>query len=222
MSKPKESQFFSHRKLSSNTPIQTLPTDETQKTGHVTSISFNYPNDQNSKFSLVTSTEQPFSHVIGLNPKLVFPSEVTQSENSAINYFFNKAFSLTEKGDCFSAIKLYKKILSVEPNHFESLNNLGICYLRIKMITEAVLTFQEAEKINKMSFLSYYNKALAHIIAKQYSSAFNCMTEALKVFVNPPEEFYKIRTFAIFKGGKVSSALDEKYENYNNLQKNYS
>ena len=166
--------------------------------------------------------ECPLSEVASLIPKEIPPSESIESSNPSINYYFDKAFLTSEQGDFLTAIKLYKKVLSTDPDHYESLINMGVCFMKIKQIPEAISCFDNAIKINKNSFMPFYNKALTYLHAKEYSLALECMNDTLKVFPELPDELLKIRTYSIFKGGKITSLItdNEDKQLYTNRENN--
>jgi CRP-like cAMP-binding protein len=102
---------------------------------------------------------------------------------------------------------MYRKVLACEANHFESCINIGICMMKLNLHHEAIQSFDSAIKSKKVSFVPYYNKALSFIAVQNFAAALQCMDTASNLFPDPPEELQKIRTFAIFKSGKVSSAI---------------
>lgn len=171
--------------------------------------------DATSKSSNKTESrisEMPLSEAVMLCPKEIQDNEVEISENSNINYFWKRAAKYRHRGNFFDALKCYKKVLSFEPNHFESLVMVGICNLKLGLITEAILTYDQAIKINDKSFIPYFNKALAHIYLQQYSEAVKCMNVAGHSISNQneiPQELFKLRALALYRSGKIASALDD-------------
>ena len=79
--------------------------------------------------------------------------------------------------------------------------------MKQQMHSEAIHSFDMAIKANKSSFIPYYNKALDFIIVHDFIAALQCMDTASLHFPEPPAELQKLRTYAIFKSGKISSAI---------------
>ena len=84
-----------------------------------------------------------------------------------------------------------------------------MCYLKLKLPREAIENFDNAIQANSSSFLPYYNKALVQLSEKMHSDALLCLTSAINNIKKPPDEIFKIRTYAIFKGGIVSEAIED-------------
>ncbi|CAG9310329.1 unnamed protein product [Blepharisma stoltei] len=165
------------------------------------------------------SSDKPLSEAVMLCPKEILENEEDNSENPNVNYFFQKGKKLRIKGDFFNAVKSYKKVLSFDEDHFPSLINLGICYLKLGLITEAISTFDYAIKINENSFIPYFNKALAHIYLQQYSEAVKCMNNAYIILNDKaPEELFRIRALALYRSGKIAAALDDIQRNHTPLK----
>ena len=59
-----------------------------------------------------------------------------------------KAAVYLKDGEYEKCIKLYNKILSIDPNNLSALNNLGLTYMRLKKYKEAVGYFQKAVELD--------------------------------------------------------------------------
>lgn len=160
-----------------------------------------------SIISLKNIANMPLTEVTSLTPNEIPPDQVEKSENPSVNYFFERAYEASKNNEFQKAVTLYRKVLACEANHFETCINIGICMMQLNMHNEAINSFECAIKADKGSFIPYYNKALSFIAIQNYSAALMCMDTASLMFDNPPDELQKIRTFAIFKAGKVSSAI---------------
>lgn len=163
--------------------------------------------DSNSVLSVKVIENCPLTEVSSWTPTEILPSQCVHSENPSVNYFFERAFESSKNQEYQTAIKLYKKVIACDPNHFESWINIGICMMNQNMHTEAISSFDNAIKADKTSFIPYYNKALNFILVHDFISALQCMDMASMAFTEPPPELQKIRTYSIFKSGKVSSAI---------------
>lgn len=101
-------------------------------------------------------------------------------------------------------------MLIIDHLNFPCQINLGICLLKLGLITESIVSFDKAIKSQPSSFIPYFNKSLALIYLQQYSDAIECMNLALKTFQEkPPIEIFKVRALALYRLGKVAEALDD-------------
>lgn len=160
-----------------------------------------------SILSIRNAEGNPLTEVMSLSPTEILPEQCAKSENPSVTYFFERAFAASKNQELQTAIKMYRKVLACEHNHFESWINIGICQMKLSLHSEAITSFDNAIKANKLNFIPYYNKALTFIGIHDYFSALQCMDSALPHFPTPPPELMKIRTYSIFKSGKVSSAI---------------
>ena len=194
ISLPSASTFSKHGRMLTDSPISNLPMIP----------------DSNSIISLKDLDRCPLTEVASWSPTEMLPGQCMHSENPSVNYFFERAFDSSQKQEYQAAIKLYRKVIACEPNHFESWINIGICMMKQQMHSEAIHSFDSAIKANKSSFIPYYNKALDFILVHDFTSALQCMDMASLQFPDPPAELQKLRTYAIFKSGKVSSAISNR------------
>ena len=214
MSKFLQAHSYSPSKDISHSRFTSISTEDTVKFSRASWASSKKPPSLHEKVSiplkpLYHPTDKPLSEVADLKLKEILPSDIPPHSNPSILFYFEKACSASKKGEFLTAIKSYTHILSSEPRHFESLINIGVCYLKLKLPREAIESFDNAIQANSSSFLPYYNKALVQLSEKMYSDALICMTSAINNIKNPPDEIFKIRTYAIFKGGIVSEVIEE-------------
>ncbi len=52
-------------------------------------------------------------------------------------YLWIRSMGEFNRGDCKSMIKTFSRVLELAPNHWNSLNNLALCYITIKDFDEA-------------------------------------------------------------------------------------
>ena len=152
------------------------------------------------------STEESLSAVAALKFKELVPSDIPPHSNPSILLTFEKACSAVDRGDILTAVKSYNDILAADPEHFQSLINIGVCYMKLKQPNKAIGSFENAIRVNPSNYLSYFNKALAQLSEKMYSDAWLCMVNAINMIKNPPGELFQIRDYAMFKRGKIFKA----------------
>lgn len=81
-----------------------------------------------------------------------------------INILYNQATASFEKGDLETAKNLYYKILSEKPDHIESLNNLGLIYMREGKKEEAISTFGKILNIKSNYAKAYGNLGVIFLL----------------------------------------------------------
>ena len=79
---------------------------------------------------------------LGINPNL------RQLTIKPFQGDLTKAAVYLKDGEYEKCIKLYNKILSIDPNNLSALNNLGLTYMRLKKYKEAVGYFQKAVELD--------------------------------------------------------------------------
>ncbi|CAG9321215.1 unnamed protein product [Blepharisma stoltei] len=149
------------------------------------------------------------SSSILLCPKEISAEEMDEWEDEKFNDKFLSAINLRKKGNFFEAAKVYIKILTNSGQNASVSINLGVCFLKLGLITEAIGAFDQAIKANSGLFIAYFNKALSQIYIQQYADAIECMNIALRnINGSPPSEFFKVRALALYRSGKISEALE--------------
>jgi tetratricopeptide (TPR) repeat protein len=92
---------------------------------------------------------------------------------------FNQALALHKAGDLIGAEKLYRQVLKVKPDHFDSLNLLGVIYLQRGNYTEAVRKIDMALKLNPGSAFAHNNRGNALKELKQFDEALKSHDKAI-------------------------------------------
>ncbi len=82
---------------------------------------------------------------------------VKRLDTEKINSLFNEATSLFERNDLEAAKKIYLAILAEKPDHLESLNNLGLIYMKEGRKNEAIQTFRKILNIKNDYPKAYTN-----------------------------------------------------------------
>lgn len=93
---------------------------------------------------------------------------------------FEKANKLQQEQNLRGAIAHYQKALSIEPNFYPALNNLGALYLREKDAARAETTLSKSIEVNPEDGEAYIN--LGHVLYEEgkYQSAVDRLEEGLK------------------------------------------
>jgi tetratricopeptide (TPR) repeat protein len=72
---------------------------------------------------------------------------------------YKEALIAQRKGDLRKAKELYRKVLTLDPEHVKALNNLGVIYMGQKMRGKAIAAFGRAVVLKKDYVDPYYNLA---------------------------------------------------------------
>ena len=138
-----------------------------------------------------------------------FTDENAKDPNIISSYYYVKALELYKRKEYFSAIHQFKRVLAYDSLDFESFINLGACYYYLQLFDEAIAIFSKATRLNSTSPIPHINKALCEVALLDYNRTILTVDNALNVLEDPPEELYKIRTFVLFRSGKVTNILDD-------------
>jgi Flp pilus assembly protein TadD len=84
---------------------------------------------------------------------------------------FSQALALHQAGRLAEAEQIYRQILKVEHNHFDSLHLLGVIYHQRGRDAEAVLQIERALKIDPHNVFALSNRGLALQELKRFDEA---------------------------------------------------
>lgn len=71
----------------------------------------------------------------------------------------NKGIAVREKGDYNSALEIFKKALSLNPDNADVLIELGLAYDLVGLTGEAIQTCDRILELNPENSVAYYNRA---------------------------------------------------------------
>ena len=94
---------------------------------------------------------------------------------------FSQALALHQAGRLAEAEKIYRQILKVEHNHFDSLHLLGVIYHQRGSHAEAVLQIEGALKIEPHNVFALSNRGIALQELKRFDEALASYDKALSV-----------------------------------------
>jgi protein O-GlcNAc transferase len=112
---------------------------------------------------------------------------------------FSKALGLHQQGEFALAEPIYKAILALEPNHFESLHLLGLIEFTKDRFSDAIDLIEKAVKLYPKYVAAYYNLGRAYEEAKQLDKALENYEKATRLDPKYAEAF-----------GSMGNVLDEK------------
>jgi tetratricopeptide (TPR) repeat protein len=115
-------------------------------------------------------------------------------------YLNLKGLVLTELGKYEDSKNAYVAALELEPEFSELHNNLGLLFLKMKKLDEAVVSFEESVKKNVNNALAYINLGKALIELERYDDALSAYNRALEI--DPMNQDAK-EAVQLYKEGKI-------------------
>jgi tetratricopeptide (TPR) repeat protein len=99
------------------------------------------------------------------------PTTDDTPQRNRLEIYFRQAYSTVESGDRDHAISLYQKVLTIDPKHTATLNNLGNIYRDTGRMNEALDTYRTglASSPNDVYLLNSYAHAL--VLAGKFEEA---------------------------------------------------
>ena len=103
-----------------------------------------------------------------------------------------KATTLHQQANISDAQTIYEHILTINPNHFDALQLLGVLFAQVKKYSQAVKFLSKAIKINPNHARSFSNLGIALKELKQFEEALASYDQA--IIINPDiSDFYSNR-----------------------------
>jgi len=75
----------------------------------------------------------------------------------------------------------YDKVLEINPNYYDALNNKGICLLYLNQPQDALIYFDRAIQVDPTSENAWFNKGLAYYDIGQYNKSYESFSTAAKI-----------------------------------------
>ncbi|MDH4211468.1 MAG: tetratricopeptide repeat protein [candidate division WOR-3 bacterium] len=122
-------------------------------------------------------------------------------DNTA-EYFNLKGLILAELGKYEDSKDAYLHAIELEPEFSELHNNLGLLYLRMKNVNEAVLSFEESVKKNVNNAMAYVNLGRALIELEKFEEALKAYNKALQIDPSNQEAREAVK---LYKEGKIEA-----------------
>lgn len=108
---------------------------------------------------------------------------------SSINDLFQQALSYHKNGKLNDAQKIYKKILKVNPRHFDALHNMAVILAQKKQFFEALMLFESAVKTNPNHAEVYNNRGILFYDLKRFDDAIQNYDKAIQLKPNYAEAY---------------------------------
>ena len=100
-----------------------------------------------------------------------------KNHRSLYHHELGNAFRMLKQYD--SALKSYRKVLELEPNHVEAQNNIGVIFWNLKALDKAELEFKKALAMEDKNTI-HNNLANLYIAKKQFSKAIPHLKTVIK------------------------------------------
>ncbi|MGB5875595.1 MAG: serine/threonine-protein kinase [Bacteroidota bacterium] len=93
---------------------------------------------------------------------------------------YNKAFSLASLGQHKNAVKLYDRVLRLEPRNSDAWNNRGVCCMKLGKTEDALTCYENATKTNRHNASAWMNNGNALYTLGRYSEALVSLNKATR------------------------------------------
>jgi|GEM_PF-572199 len=112
----------------------------------------------------------------GVKEKKQVEAKITAKENvkediAQANELFNKGYEANEKGEYRRAIEYYTKVIAIQPDAKDALNNIGLAYSRLNDQQNAEKFYMKALEIDPNYAIALNGMGLVKWKAKNYSEA---------------------------------------------------
>ena len=109
---------------------------------------------------------------------------MNDKKNLIIDQTFNLALQNHQKSNFRNAQNYYQEVLTIDPNHFDALNNLGIIFIKLKENQKAKECFEKAIKINPSNLNILKNLGLLFKELNQNQKAKECFEKVIEIDPN--------------------------------------
>ncbi len=103
-------------------------------------------------------------------------------DSNLADIWYNVSHVAIGIGNLSLAYEALKIAISVDPNHSEAFNNLGVLEMRKGNVDQAKVNFMMSSKQGQFLFEPAYNLALAAYRTGEYQDSFNAVKKALGIF----------------------------------------
>ncbi|CAB3397472.1 unnamed protein product [Caenorhabditis bovis] len=126
----------------------------------------------------------------------IMRAQATMTEDVGADIWYNIGHVMVEVGDLRYAARAYRIALSMDPDHCESLVNLGILKHQDGKIDEARSLYQAAVSKNPQMFEANFNLGMVSYQQGKYDDCRRLITKALEVF---PEHEHCLKILKMIK-----------------------
>jgi tetratricopeptide (TPR) repeat protein len=109
------------------------------------------------------------------------PGLGARRQGDTVSTLFASAMKAQQAGDFAAAEADYKKVLELEPQHFEALANLGVVYVNLGRFDDAIASYRKALEISYLNAPLRMNLGLAYYKAARYAEALPEFDKVLQI-----------------------------------------
>ncbi len=105
---------------------------------------------------------------------------------TSLNILYSKGLELVSSGDIKNAISFFEKVLQIDESHYESIFEIGFCFLSIENYDKAITYFKKYVKNNAAEYWKYalFNLALCYFKKSDFESAEKLLVQYLNSFLD--------------------------------------
>lgn len=125
---------------------------------------------------------------------------------SSVDDTFNLAILEFNLGNYKKALKLFERVLEIEPLHVKALIKKGNILGKFAKYHDAVTAYDKALEVEPENILALINKGLALHYLEQYDSAIACYDTILKIKPNSTIAMYN-KASSLVRQNKITEGL---------------
>ena len=115
---------------------------------------------------------------------MIFNRFMNNNKNLTIEEIFNLAVQNSQNNNHQDAQNLYLKVLEIDPNHLDTLNNLGVTFRKFRENQKAISCYEKAIEISPNYADPYYNLGNIFKDEGQNQKAISCYEKAIEINPN--------------------------------------
>ena len=147
------------------------------------------------------------------------------NKSLTIQETFNIAVKNHQEGKTDVAKELYNRVLKIDPNHSQALNNIAVIFINLKDYQKAKECYEKVVEIDPNSADAYYNLGIIFKELKEYQKAKSCYEKADNI--QPNNTIIQTNLGIIFKDLGENQKAKDCYEkaikiNPNNEKAHYN
>ena len=104
-----------------------------------------------------------------------------QDKNADVRALYAQALKKHQAGDLREAKELYKKVIKMDPQNVQALNNLGVVYMKQKVYKWATIRLNDALKIKPDYADAHYNLACVYAKTNDTQNSIHRLKDAVKL-----------------------------------------
>ena len=113
-------------------------------------------------------------------------------KNSIIAKIFTLALQIQNKGELKIALQKYNEVLTIDPDHVETLNNIGIIFFQLKEYQKAITYFDKTIKTDPNYFNAKKNLGVTFNAIGEYTKAAEIFEIAIRNEPNNSDNHYNL------------------------------